>query len=274
MIFNKKVRMITSAFNKIDDPVLLFDDENRLYLTNAAADTILHLAADTTLESYIKSQELYYSLDDIVPSDIKERVFSRTKFMNGKTYLIYGRVLWDEKEHFLGTLIVYTDISNQERLKDEATLYATRDQLTGLWNRDYFFEVAEKTIAEHPDTEFLVIATDIYQFKLFNEILGADVGDELLLSFAQAYRANYKRLWCFSRIAGDRFGLLIPKNNYTEEVFMGILDDVVHRRHYGMKVHCYVGVYEVVDRSLSVDSMYDRAFMALESIKGERQLQQ
>ena len=44
---------------------------------------------------------------------------------------------------------------------------------------------------------------------------------------------------------------------------------MLERKNYSLKVHAYLGVYEVVDRGLSVESMYDRAFMALESIKGD-----
>ena len=91
------------------------------------------------------------------------------------------------------------------------------------------------------------------------------------MAFAQAYRENYKRLWVFSRVAGDRFALLIPKNNFKEDVFLRILHEVLERKHYSMKVHCYIGVYEIVDRNISAESMYDRAFMALESIKGNMQ---
>ena len=72
------------------------------------------------------------------------------------------------KDKFVGSLIVYTDITGQEKLKDEATLYATRDQLTGLWNRDYFFEMVEKTIRENPEEEFIMIVSDVYHFKMFN----------------------------------------------------------------------------------------------------------
>lgn len=262
--------MKTYAINNMADPVLMFDYNNHLQVYNAAAERMLGVSSYYSLEEYIEDNELCYKLETKEKHHDKEREFTRTKVINARTYLIYGRELWDLKDRFVGTLVVYTDITGQERLKDEATLYATRDQLTGLWNRDYFFEIAGKTIMENPNEKFLMIASDIYHFKLFNEILGTDTGDDLLLAFAQAYRENYKRMWVFSRIAADRFALLIPKSDFSEEGILAIVHDVLERRNYSLKAHCYLGVYDVAaDKSVSVEGMYDRAYMALESIKGD-----
>jgi len=233
-----------------------------------AAEELLQVQPYYTIQEYILDNDLEYSLKNHGTCCDKKHEFTRAKFMGAKTYLIHGQELWDEKNRFVGTLILYSDITGQEKLKNEATQYATRDQLTGLWNRDYFFEVVSKNIRENPKQEFLLIATDIYQFKMFNQILGLETGDDLLLAMAQAYRQRYKRNWVFSRIAGDRFALLIPKADYKEEVFLDIVHEVLSRKNYSMKIHCYVGVYEITDRSISAESMYDRAYMALESIKG------
>lgn len=265
----RAARMKTYAINNMADPVLMFDYNNHLQVYNNAAERVLDIYPYYALEDYIEDNKLEYTLEARAKRHDKDREFTRTKLIGASTYLIHGRELWDHRERFVGFLVVYTDITGQERLKNEATLYATRDQLTGLWNRDYFFEIAGKTLRENPNEEFLLIASDIYHFKLFNEILGTSTGDDLLLAFAQAYREHYKRMWVFSRISADRFALLVPKSDFNEEGLLKIVYDLLDRKNYSLKVHCYMGVYEVVDRSLSVESMYDRAFMALESIKGD-----
>lgn len=267
----REVQMKTFAINNMTEPVLMFDYNDNLQVYNDAAEKMLGVYIYYPMKEYILKNELHYTIEERSKRHEKEREFTRSKMVDGKTYLIHGQELWDKKERFVGTLIVYTDISGQERLKDEATLYATRDQLTGLWNRDYFFEMVGKTIRENPEEKFLMIATDIYHFKLFNEILGTSTGDDLLLAFAQAYRAHCRRKWVFSRIGADRFALLIPKTDFSEERFLDIVHGVLERKNYSMKVHCYIGVYEIVDSSLRVDSMYDRAFMAVESMKGDMQ---
>lgn len=255
----RSFRMKTSAINNMPDPVLMFDNNNKLQVYNAAAEDILGVYSYYPLEEYVKESGLF------------ETEFTCTQLIDEKTYLIQSKEIWQAKEKFVGTLIVYTDITGQEILKDQATLYATRDLLTGFWNREYFFEMAEKTIRDNPNEKLLMIATDIYHFKLFNEILGMTIGDELLLGFAEAYRENYKRMCVFSRIAADRFALLIPKSDFVEEDFLGLIHSVLEGKNYSMKVHCYVGVYEILDPNINVESMYDRAYMALESVKGDLQ---
>lgn len=263
------MKMKTHAINNIPDPVLVFDQNDCLQVYNAAAERMLNIYPGYALEGFVKDNSLDYSHNVSNGQKEESREFIRTKVLDVGSYLIHGRELWDEKNKYVGFLVIYTDITGQERLKDEATLYATRDQLTGLWNRDYFFEIAAKTLRENPNEEFVLIASDIYHFKLFNEILGTSTGDDLLLAFAQAYREYYKRMWVFSRISADRFALLIPKSDYNEEGILKIVQDILDRKNYSLKVHCYLGVYDIVDRSLSVESMYDRAFMALESLKGD-----
>lgn len=257
-------RMKNFAINNMADPVMMFDQNNHLLVYNDAAERILQVSSYYSMEEYVKEIDLNYN----VKTHEKNREFTRAKVILGRTYFIYGREIWDERERFVGTLVVYTDITGHERLKDEATLYATRDQLTGLWNRDYFFEIAERTLKEYPETEFLMIATDIYHFKLFNEILGTDAGDDLLLAFTQAYRENYRERWVFSRISADRFALLIPKADYDEEGLLRITHSIINKRDDTVKAHCYLGVYEITDRQISVERMYDRAFLAVESLKG------
>ena len=264
-------RMKTFAINNMSEPVLMFDYNNNLQVYNDAAEKMLGVSSYLPMEKYIADNELYYTLEERGKVKDKKREFTRTKLIDGRAYLIHGQELWDEKDKFVGTLVVYTDITSQEKLKDEATLYATRDQLTGLWNRDYFFEMVSKTIRENPDVEFCMVVSDIYQFKMFNEILGYSTGDDLLLAVAQGYRERCKRLWVFSRISGGKYALLIPKADFHEKAFMAFIRGVFERKNYELKVHCYVGVYEIIDRDISAESMYTRAFMALESIKGDLQ---
>ena len=265
----RATRMMNYAIDNMAEPVLVFDIHNQLQVYNNAAERMLKVYPQYTLDAFVSDNELDYVVETCSKYHEYEREFSRTKEMNGNTFLIHGRDLWDEKDCFVGFLVMYTDITGQERLKDEATLYATRDQLTGLWNRDYFFEVSKKILKENPDEEFVMLASDIYNFKLFNEILGTNTGDDLLLAFAQMYRENYKDKWAFSRIAADRFALLMPKADYDEAGMMCVMDELLGKKNYSLKVYCYLGVYEITDKSISVESMYDRAYMAVESILGD-----
>ena len=150
------MKMKTHAINNIPDPVLVFDQNDCLQVYNAAAERMLNIYPGYALEGFVKDNSLDYSHNVSNGQKEESREFVRTKVLDVGSYLIHGRELWDEKNKYIGFLVIYTDITGQERLKDEATLYATRDQLTGLWNRDYFFEIAAKTLRENPNEEFVL----------------------------------------------------------------------------------------------------------------------
>ena len=54
------------------------------------------------------------------------------------------------------------------------------DELTGLYNRDYFFQYANRIYREHPDTPMDAIVINIEQFHSVNALNGRDFGDEVL----------------------------------------------------------------------------------------------
>jgi EAL domain-containing protein (putative c-di-GMP-specific phosphodiesterase class I) len=75
----------------------------------------------------------------------------------------------------------------------------------------------------------------------------------------------------FSRITADRFALLMPKKDFHETRFLDICHQILEKTGYSLKVHNYIGVYEIKDPRLDVEQMYNRAYLALESIKGSMQ---
>ena len=192
-----------------------------------------------------------------------------------KRYLkVNYRRLLDENQRYLGC---YVNI--QERTEEIQTLLeeryaATHDYLTGLYNREYFYKQAERCLRLHPEERFLMICSDIRNFKMINEIFGAKAADQLLIDMSQALRAQAIGGEVYGRLVNDRFALLMRKRDYREmkliqqsaEV-MKIANDV----SYPLKV--YMGVYEIDDPSLPVSMMCDRAMLALGTIKGDYQKQ-
>jgi diguanylate cyclase (GGDEF)-like protein len=238
---------------------------------NQAARDNLVVGDDMTLQEFASSTNLRYILTPERRKLGQTKEFHLAVHIQGKTYLIHGKEQWDSDGRYCGVFMVYDDITDQENMKDEATYYATHDKLTGLWNRDYFFEMVEKVLGDNPDTTFLMLASDIAQFKLFNEILGIRAGSELLLSFSEAYRKVRKANWVFSRFEEDRFALLIPKEDYNEKRFLDYCHKVYEQSHFSLEVHNFIGVYEIVNPRLKPEFMYNRAFLALESIRGNLQ---
>lgn len=256
------------VLEQMSSPVVVFDQDDRIQVYNVAAKHLLGITDGITLREFVQDTNLRYLLTPERRRMGRTKEFHMAVYMKGKVYLIHGKERWENNERYLGVFMVYDDITDQENMKNEATYYATHDKLTGLWNRDYFFEMVQKVLRDNPDEHFLMIASDIAQFKLFNEILGIRAGNELLIAIAENYRKLRRDNWVFSRVTADRFALLMPKADFDEEKLCKEFRRVVNEVGYALNIHNYYGVYEVKNHRLEPEQMYNRAYLALESIKG------
>lgn len=261
------MRVKSEIVDLMGNPVVMFGPDDVLKLCNEAAKEFLFVGKGMTLQEFVQDTNLRYILTSERRRLGRTKEFHTAVHMNGKVFLIHGKERWIEGR-YEGVFLVYDDITDQENMKNEATYYASHDSLTGLWNRDYFFEMVQKELLENPDKRFVLIASDISQFKLFNEILGIRAGNELLLTIAENYRRRRKDHWVFSRISADRFALLMPKDDFNEKQFVRVSREVVNASGYSLNVHNCIGVYEIKDPRQDPEQMYNRAFLALESIKG------
>ncbi len=261
-------KMKNFVINNMANPVVMFDFDDVIQVYNQAAVEILNVQPGMKLSEFVKDSNLKYILTEERRRQGKTKEFTIALQIGSRYYLVTGQERWDQKNRFIGVFLIYNDISDQENMKNEATWLATHDALTGMWNRDYFFEAVNKEIRENPDVEFLMIASDIYQFKIFNDVLGKKVGDELLCAFAKGFQEKARPLWELARISGDRFALLIPKRDFEEKRFLDFCHQLQMRKEYTLNIHNYFGIYHITDRSLRAEQMYDRAYMVVESIKG------
>jgi diguanylate cyclase (GGDEF)-like protein/PAS domain S-box-containing protein len=90
------------------------------------------------------------------------------------------------------------------------------DPLTTLPNRLYFVDKIENSIeaANESGNLFAVLFLDLDGFKLINDSLGHDAGDELLMEIAGRLRSSVRGRWdsrksVVARLGGDEFAILL-----------------------------------------------------------------
>ena len=91
------------------------------------------------------------------------------------------------------------------------------DSLTGLYNRDYFFEYANRMYHEHPDTPRDAIVINIEQFHSINSFNGREFGDRVLCFLGNEISAIANELGGIGgRFGADRFDIYcLHFNEYT-----------------------------------------------------------
>jgi diguanylate cyclase (GGDEF)-like protein len=88
---------------------------------------------------------------------------------------------------------------------------ASHDTLTHLPNRPFFYEKLELAIADAKknNKSFAILFLDLDKFKLVNDSLGHDTGDELLLAVAERLRQEVSHNDLACRLGGDEFLVLV-----------------------------------------------------------------
>ena len=160
-------------------------------------------------------------------------------------------------------------IDNLIKLREgNATLKSMEhDVLTDVYSNDFFISQVESYLKAHPDEDFDLLATDVQDFKLFNEVYDFNLGDNLLRFIAGVLTSNklLNTIMC-GRIGADSFILLAEHKKYTESIFTAVNQEI-NKFPIDMHIVIRFGVYHIVDRSLPVASMVDSATVAVESLK-------
>lgn len=100
----------------------------------------------------------------------------------------------------------------------EAREAANRDFLTKLYNRRYFYEMAEKMYANAKRGN-LMLATamvDADHFKRINDTYGHDVGDQVLVKMASAIQQAMRESDLLARFGGEEFVCVVVVSEPAE----------------------------------------------------------
>ena len=137
-----------------------------------------------------------------------------------------------------------------------------RDQLTGLYNKDFFFNYANQYDVYHQDMDMDAMVVNISHFHMINERHGKAYGDDVLR------RVGGKILQSVSgeggivcRRDGDTFLIYCPHRDNYEAILKEAATGMDSR------VRLRMGVYPHVDKSLDIERRFDRAKLASDTVR-------
>ncbi|MDO4272413.1 MAG: EAL domain-containing protein [Eubacteriales bacterium] len=161
-------------------------------------------------------------LSFIHPEDRHIFLDSFTPFLTGKTeyhtaeYRVYtkqGNIMWischgkglhDSQGRPVMIAGSLMDITDTKKAEERINHMLYTDMLTGMRNR-YCYEQEMGEYMSRPDASGCIIAIDIHNFKLYNEIFGHNFGNLVLKEFASMLQIYLPRNLGIYRLEGDEF---------------------------------------------------------------------
>jgi diguanylate cyclase (GGDEF)-like protein len=169
------------------------------------------------------------------------------------------------------------DISERKRLEAVLSRMATRDDLTGLYNRRFFEREVKQylRLLRRHGGHASVLFVDLDRFKEVNDTMGHQSGDELLKHVAMVLTSRLRESDVIARLGGDEFAVMLPMTNAdgAAAIVKALEQEFIERpallEGQVVTVRASIGVAEL-DAELDVDGVLRRADQAMYAVKRSR----
>lgn len=160
-------------------------------------------------------------------------------------------VLRDQYDQIDRCVALISDITERKRSEETIHYQASYDLLTGLPNRNLFYERLNWTIEQYRRTQktFAVLFMDLDYFKEINDTLGHEAGDELLVKLSTRLQPLLNKHDVVARLGGDEFGFIISSaeshdaiESLSHKLLTAIARDVSIRQMRALKMSASIGV--------------------------------
>ena len=160
------------------------------------------------------------------------------------------------------------------KLYEKAYAEARTDELTGLLNRKYFYEILEKEYKENIEGSLALIIVNVDDFKLYNQLYGTAEGDIALRNIAQIIEATVGDNGIVTRYSGKEFAIILPgydvfsAKNLAENTRQQIAKMNLNASDYKMKtLTVSVGISVAPFGASSATDLVNNADMAVYHVK-------
>ena len=150
------------------------------------------------------------------------------------------------------------ELEQREKLTAQLHYEARHDQLTGLANRSLLMDRLRHTfqVYKRHDIEkhsrFALLFLDLNRFKIINDTLGHEAGDQVLITVAERLQNSLREMDTVGRLGGDEFIVIIEDINGEEDAI-----EVANRIHQSFAPPAYINsenIYLSTSMGIVMDS--------------------
>ncbi len=156
---------------------------------------------------------------------------------------ISSRRVYDDAGRFQGTRSSLRDITDRKNMEIELRHKSLHDSLTGLANRTLCLDRIQRGLQRAKRRSsyfFAVVFIDLDRFKIVNESLGHNYGDQVLVQVAERLKSQVRGMDTVSRFGSDEFVLFLDDIDSQREAIA-----MVKRIRQAISMPFYFGRHEV-----------------------------
>ncbi|KTD04279.1 EAL domain-containing protein [Fluoribacter gormanii] len=236
----QSLSLLRSTFESSADGILVIDLNNKLIDCNSKFISMWNIP-QSMLETDDGSIFLYYMLNQLIkPREYLADVVRLRKNMDeiGRNIVTFksGKILecytlpHRLNEKTIGRVWSFRDITEQANLEKQLKYQALHDPLTQLPNRALLIDRIQASIdyAQKNEQKFAILYFDLDRFKLINDSLSHEVGDQLLRMVGQRWSSLIRKEDTLARLGGDEFVMIchVAKNEDISAIGNKILDSM------------------------------------------------
>lgn len=257
--------MLANVASRRNVGYFCFDLENKCFWANEVAKSLISLNDENIEEA---NQVLYDKFGDLEVNENSSLAKSIKVNDEARHFVIEKQYVNDNRGRVAGYLLSLRDNTAEYIALEKERYNATHDSLTNLYTKQFLYESVNKLVTADLNNRYLAVFIDINEFKIINDIYGQEFGDNMLVEVANIIESLTPEDAIIGRIGGDKFGVCLLKDEYDEEALIEAIsnfkaDNGMMKQH----IMIHAGVYEIVDPYIEPSIMFDRAHMALASIK-------
>jgi diguanylate cyclase (GGDEF)-like protein/PAS domain S-box-containing protein len=278
------VALNAKVFSVSNDGVIITDVENNIIEVNPAFTELTGYAHDEVigksprlLSSGKQGAEFYEDMWKILNKNghWEGELWSRRK--DGVAFLeklsIY--TLKDAQDKVVNRIGVFSDITQMRAEQETVAHHAQHDFLTNLPNRMLFRDRFKQQLARcrRNKRKFAVLYIDLDRFKLVNDTLGHQMGDQLLIAVAGRLKSQVREIDTVSRLGGDEFAILVSEvtshndvTNLAEKILVALsLPYIIDGHTINSSGSLGIAVYP--DDGADMDTILNKADASMYKVK-------
>ena len=263
-------RMLANVASEMPEAMFFFDANERCIWANTPGIELVGIEDENFFQANTSLREMFGEWGKNKAEWTSQQIGKNADEM--RHYRLRFQPIQDDKGRSAGSFLRIRDFTEEEKQRRRQMYNSTHDALTGLYTREYLFERIQQKLRDNRQMPYQVVFINVKNFKLVNDIFSKEFGDHALRTIAKWVRTDQSENCVYGRLGGDTFGVLVPVEEFNaaqleEELGHFVVDD--GNLTYRLLIH--LGVYKIVDKRLDVAVMFDRAHLALSSIRDEYQ---